>query len=402
MTVSRKNDVLFIGMNKYAQQEANTLTANGTKVSVIKDAKVDDTITVGTGKKAVTFDLKTDVGRKDFVKTLGLPAPQSAKIEDILKRAGSDTRDEFAQLAQAWAVGEKGGAVPGRLVLSGHSGGSSIYGDESNFTNGFFNRDLLTELAKTMPKAAAQVEDIALSACYCGGENTIMKWKEGFPNAKTMLAYADKSPSGSTETGSRAHLKAWDKATRGDVDSLKPDTFKGLEKDKNVATWSVKNGYLTPGSKEKPEVVSKRIADFKPTYDSHFSGAKVATSETELRAHYNDLQDLSSRPTTTPGDRAKLTEQIETTFRLMKYPKVKVNFQKAHGAEMKKAYEGLGLKAPDFSKLSRKDALAKVAEFEAAAAKQKPLSPAASQALAKLTKGLRDLTDQTVIPRQGL
>ncbi len=63
-----------------------------------------------------------------------------------------------------------------------------------------------------------------------------MKWKEGFPNAKTVLAYADKSPSGARATGSRAHLRAWDKATRGDVDSLPPGTFKGLEKHKNVAT----------------------------------------------------------------------------------------------------------------------------------------------------------------------
>ncbi len=397
----RKNDVLFVGMNKFAQQEANAISKNGTKVDLIKDAPKDDTITVGKGKSAVTYDLKTDAGRQDFVKTLGLPAAQGAKIADVLKRAESDTRDEFAQLAKAWAVGEKGGDVPGRLVLSGHSGGSGIYGDEDGFTNGAFNRELLTDLAKAMPRAAGQVEDIAISACYCGGEDTIMKWKAGFPNAKTMLAYADKSPSGSSTTGSRAHLNAWDKATRGDVEALPPGTFKGLEKYANIATWSVKNGYLTPGAKEKVEIVQKRVDDFKPTYDSHFSGAKVAASETELRAHYNDLQDLSSRPTTTEPERAKLAERIETTFRLMKYDKVKVNFQKAYGPEMKSAYEELGLKAPDFSKLSRKDALAKVAELQTAA-QGKTLSAAAGGALEKLTHGLRDLTDQAVIPRQGL
>lgn len=401
MTGIRKNDVLMIGMNKFASEEAAALRKNGVKVDLIKDAKVDDTITTGSGKTAVTHDLKTDAGRQAFVKTLGLPADQSAKIEDVLKRAGSDTRDEFAQLAQAWAVGEKGGEIPKRMVLSGHSGGSAIYGDEDGFTNGAFNRDLLTDLAKSMPKAAGQVEDIALSACYCGGEDTIMKWKAGFPNAKTMLAYADKSPSGAGASGSRAHLKAWDTATRGDVDALPPGTFKGLEKDKNVATWSVKNGYLTPGAKEKPEVVQKRIDDFKPTYDAHFSGDKVATSETELRAHYNDLQDLSSRPTTTDAERAKLQERIETTFRLMKYSKVKVNFEKAHGPEVKKAFEELKLAPPDFSRLSRKDALAKIAELETAT-KGKTVSPQVQAALDKLTHGLRDLRDNDVIPRQGL
>lgn len=399
MTV-RNNDVLFVGMNKFAAQEAKALRKNGTNVDLISDAQAgDDKITVRSGKSEVTFDLTTAADRKAFVKTLGLPPDQSAKIESVLERAGADTRDEFAQLAQAWAAGEKGGQVPGRLVLSGHSGGNSIYGDEDGFSNGFFRRELLTELAKAMPKAAAQVEDIALSACYCGGESSIMKWKDGFPNAKTVLAYSDKSPSGSTSFGSRAHLKVWDDATRGDKDALKPEAFKGLEKEKNVATWSVKHGYLTPGAKEKLEIVTKRVDDFKPKYEKIFKG-ESASGEAALRPHYDDLQDLKNRPETSDADRAKLEARIETTFRLMKYDKVKVNFQKAHGAEVAKACAELGQKAPDFSKLSRKDALAKIAELEKAAAKS--TSPTVKEALRKLTAGLRDLTDTAVIPRTGL
>lgn len=400
MTTLRRDDVLLVGMNKFAPQEARALRKHGAKVDLINDAKAgDDKITVGKGHASVTFDLSTNAGRKDFVKTLGLPKAQAAKIEDVLSKAGADTRDEFAQLAQAWAVGEKGGAVPGRLVLSGHSGGSSLYGDEDGFSNGFFRRDLLTELAKAMPKAAAQVEDIAISACYCGGESSILKWKEGFPNAKTVLAYSDKSPSGSTATGARAHLARWDTATRGDVDALTPEKFKGLEKDQNIATWSVKHGYLTPGAKEKIAVVQQRVDDFQPSYQQIFKGTQ-ASGEAALRPHYNDLQDLKNRPQTTDAERAKLDARIEVTFRLMKYDKVKVNFQKAHGAELKKAAQELGLTAPDFSRLSRKDALAKVADFEKAAAKSS--SPTVKEALRKLTAGLRDLSDTTVIPRTGL
>jgi hypothetical protein len=401
MPVNRRDDVLFVGMNKFAPQEAQALRARGTKVDLVSDSKAgDDKITVGKGKSATTFDLSTDQGRKDFVKTLGLPAPQAAKIADVLKDTGLDARDELAQLAQVWAKGEKGEAVPGRIVLSGHSGGSSIYGSEDGFTNGSLNRDQLTELAKAMPKAAAQVEDIALSACYCGGESTVTKWKEGFPNAKTMLAYSDKSPSGAGTSGSRAHLRAWDKATRGDVDSLPPGTFKGLEKAKNVATWSVKNGYLTPGALEKREVVQKRVEDFKPNFDQIFEGTK-ASGEAALRPFYNDLQNLKSRPETTAAQHTALDKQIETTFRLMKYDKVKVNFQKDHGAEVKKAATALGLSSPNFGTLSRKDALAKIAEFEKAA--QGPtVSAETKEAVRKLTEGLRDLTDTTVIPRNTL
>jgi hypothetical protein len=388
-------------MNKFAAQEAEALRKNGTKVDLISDSKAgDDKLVLGRGRTATTYDLTTETGRNDFVKTLGLPNSQAAQIAEVLKKAGPDARDEFAQLAKAWAAGEKGGPVPGRLVLSGHSGGSSIYGDEDGFTNGSFKRDLLTELAKAMPKAAAQVQDLALSACYCGGENSILKWKEGFPNAKTVLAYSDKSPSGAGADGSRSHLRAWDKATRGDVESLPPGTFKGLEKDKNVATWSVKNGYLTPGAKEKREVVQKRVEDFKPNFNHIFAGDK-ATGESALRPHYNDLQDLKNRPETTDAQRAQLEKDIEVTFRLMKYDKVKVNFQKAHGAEVKKAATALGLTAPDFARLSRKDALAKIAEFEKAAASGSA-SPEVKEAVRKLTEGLRDLRDNVVIPRTGL
>lgn len=397
--------MLMVGMNKFASNEAQALRKSGAGVDLIQDTKKDDTITIGTGKKAVTFDLTTDQGRADFVKTLGLPADQSRKIETILKGAGADTRDELAQLARAWAPGEKGKAVPGRLVLSGHSGGSTIYGDEEKykFKNGHLSRDDLTALAQAMPKAAAQVEDVAISACYCGGEHSIDKWREGFPNAKTVLAYAEKSPGGASEFGSQAHLARWEKFTRGGADTLKPEVFKGLEKDVNVATWSVKNGYLTPGAQEKPEVVQARIDAFQPTYQKYFSGEKVATSEAELRAHYDDLQNLKNRPTTSAADRTKLEGQIEVAFRLMKFDKAKVNFQKDHGAELKTAYESLGLSAPNFARLSRKEALAKVADFETAAkAAPKPLSAEVSKALHQLTAGLRELTDVAVIPRQGL
>ncbi len=312
----RQNDVVFLGMNKYAASEAEGLKANGAKVSVIQDAKVDDTITVGTGKAKKTYDLSKPEGRKDFVATLGLPAAQSAQIEKILDKAGPDVRDELGQLAQIWAEGEKGGKVPGRLVLSGHSGGSSIWGGEDGFTNGSLGRDTLTELAKAMPKAAAQVQDLALSACYCGGESTITKWKEGFPNAKTMLAYHDKSPSGA-DGGSTSHLKRWEKLTRGDVEALKPKDFDGLTKSKNVATWSVKHGYLTPGAKEKPEVVRQRITDFQAQHAKYFSGETPppATEPNPLRNHYRDLQDLASRPEVPADEKAKLQGQISQTIR---------------------------------------------------------------------------------------
>src|SRR5687767_410964 len=118
MTISRQNDVLFVGMNKYSANETGALTKSGAKVTSVTDTKKDDQVTVGKGKDAKTFDLTTEQGRKDFVATLGLPKAQGEKIAEILKDASADSRDELAQVAQVWAEGEKGGDVPGRLVLS--------------------------------------------------------------------------------------------------------------------------------------------------------------------------------------------------------------------------------------------------------------------------------------------
>jgi hypothetical protein len=394
----RQNDVLFVGMNKYTDNETKGLKANGAKVTVVKDTKADDTVTTGTGKAKKTYNLATDAGRKDFVATLGLSAAQSGQIEKVLKDASTDTRDELAQIAQVWAEGEKGGKVPGRLVLSGHSGGGSIWGNESGFTNGYLNRQSITDLAKAMPKAAAQVQDVAISACYCGGESTIMNWKEGFPNAKTVLAYHDKSPSGK-DGGSTSHLKRWEKLTRGDKDALKPEQFDGLTKAENVATWSVKHGYLTPGAQEKPEIVRQRITDFQTQYAKYFSGETPPPTRepNPLRSYYRDLQDLNGRTDTPAAEKAKLQGQIAQTIRLLKYEGIKGSFQKEYGADVKAGFEAAGLKAPDLSKLSRKDALAQLATLEKAAAGKSSVPAETKKALELLQKGLRDL-DPSLIP----
>jgi len=394
----RQNDVLFVGMNKYAASEAKPLNTQGTKVTLIQDAKKDDTLTVGAGKAKKTFDLTSAAGRKDFVATLGLPAAQSAKLEKVLEDAGPDARDELAQIARVWAEGEKGGKVPGRLVLSGHSAGGSIWGGEDGFTNGSLRRNVLTDLAKAMPKAAAQVQDVAISACYCGGEDSIMKWKEGFPNAKTVLAYHDKSPSGA-DGGSTSHLQRWEKATRGDVDALKPMQFDGLVKAKNVATWSVRHGYLTPGAPEKSEVVRQRITDFQSQYAKYFSGeTPPPTSEPNpLRTHYRDLQDLAGRADVPADEKAKLQGQIAQTLRLIKYEGVKGTFQRTHGADLKAGFEAVGLKTPDVSKLSRKDAMQQLAALEKAASGKTTVPDETRKALDLLRKGLRDL-DPSIIP----
>ncbi|MBK7862017.1 MAG: hypothetical protein IPJ65_26040 [Archangiaceae bacterium] len=395
-----KNDVLFFGMNKFTSTEARAVKTSSNDVKVIKDAPKDDTITVGRGRAAQTFDLTTDAGRQGFVKTLGLPKKQGDDIEKILKGASSDTRDELAQLAQAWAVGEKGGVVPGRMVLSGHSIGNVLWGGEhdargrSTFENGMMQREDFLALANAMPKAASQVQDIAISACFCGGETNLNAWKSAFPNVKTVTAYDGFSPSGDSASGSPATLKKWERLTRGDVEDLKPEQFRGTEKWKNMATWSVKHGYLRPGGQEKPEVVQARIDAFKAERGDFMSGAK--TSATALSAYYTDLQNLSGRSTTSAADKVKLDTEIAVMVRLRHYGGVAGTFQKDNQAALKSGFDSLGLKVPDFGKLSRKDAMAKISEFETAAAKQSPQTAETKEALRLLT-GLKELDPKLTV-----
>jgi len=391
-----KNDIVFIGMNKYAQQEAQALREQGADVKVVSDAPKNDTIKVGR----TTYDLTDRAQVDQFVDTLGLKDPaQKAKIADIIKNAGPDAKDELAQLAQVWAKGENGGKVPGRVVLSGHSNGSTLWGKETDkngktiFENGKIIRDEFIALAKAMPKAAGQVEDLALSACYCGGEDMLKAWKEGFPNAKTVLAYNGKSPGGSWEQGSPAHLKRWEQFTRGDKNALSPDQFKDLYKGGNVATWSVKHGYLQPGQ-EKPEVVKARIDAFKRDRADFLSGKTV--DPTRLNKYYDDLQELVGRSSTDPALKTELGKEIDVMLRLRHHTGVNNKFQAMFKDELGAGFKAAGMTAPDFSKLSRKETVAQIAAFESAVAKMSPPTKEATEAL-RLLKGLRDY-DKAVIP----
>ncbi len=389
------NDVLVFGMNKFTHREAKAIDTKAIDVKVVHDTKVNDQIKVGRN----TYDLTTPTGREDFVKTLGLPKSQSDEIVKILARSGPDTRDELAQLAQIWAEGEKGGKVPGRMVLSGHSVGDVLWGEEgkgkSKFENGWLSRDDFTALAKAMPKAAAQVQDIAISACFCGGEDNLNKWKEGFPNAKTVTAYDGFSPSGKNAGGSQKSLQRWEKLTRGDVEALKPEQFKGTAKWKDMATWSVKHGYLRAGGQEKPAIVQARIDAFKKDERADFMSGKK-TSATALRAYYTDLQNLAARPTTSAADKAALQEEIGVMLRLRHHEGVNTKFQKNNKAELTAGYDALGLKAPNFSKLSRAETVKAIDEFAAAVAKLGASAPAEAQKALALLNALKVLDPKTI------
>ncbi len=394
----RNDDTLVLGMNPHAQAEADAIQKSNprARVTTVRDSFQNDLLRAGPEGGQWVHDLRTDAGIRSFVATLGLPLAQGQQVAVALTRAGEDARDELAQLAQVWARAEKGGVVPSRLVLSGHSGGSSLWGEEGRFKNGVLSRFDFARLAAAMPRAAAGVEDLCIAACYNGGETTMEAWRALFPNLRTMWAYDGSAPG--TFSGATAHLARWEKATRGAVDSLRPDLLKGLRKGENLAVWSRLEGHRTATVRASTADLRARHAAGHETFARYFQGDEVVRDSQRgpLREHYNALQALLGRPEVSAFERARLERARDQTLRLLFHGKVASRFQETHRSSIQRGFRALGLRVPDFSRLGRKETLALIQSFEAQLARWNPRPLEAQRLLPLLTEGLRDLQRSSI------
>lgn len=390
----RNDDTLVLGMNPHAQAEAEAIQKSNptARVSTVQDSFQNDQVRAsGPGGGMRVHDLRTADGIRTFVATLGLPLAQGQQVAAAIASAGEDARDELAQLAQVWARAEKGGVIPSRLVLSGHSSGSALWGEEGSFMNGVLSRSSLALLAAAMPRAAAGVEDLCIAACYNGGETTMEAWRALFPRLQTMWAYNGSAPG--TFSGATAHLARWEKATRGEVDSLRPGLLEGQRKGENLAVWSLRGGY-------QPASLSASTADLRArqitghvAFERYFQGDEVVrdTQRGPLREHYNTIQELLGRPEVAASERAGLELARDRTLRLLFYGNVATRFQETHRSVIQRGFTALGLSAPDFSRLGRKEALALIQSFESELGRRSPRPVEAQRLMPLLTEGLREL-----------
>lgn len=265
------NGVLYVGMNATHSQcdrEAALLarTGPGARRSIghsERDVELGpDRVRLpseGREGDSAVVDLATPEGAHAFVDTLGISEETATALVSILVEALPGSRDELGALASVFARGERGEDVPSRLVLSGHCTGESVY-DGSGVLGALRFADVLS-LARAMPRAAAQIEDVMLSACNSGHENlpagmapagvAIGAWRESFPNLKTVWAYAGAEDAKSrSPTGDAAlkHIEAWELATRGRQEQLNPrraihriDDGRGVGYEGNVSIWSVRD-----------------------------------------------------------------------------------------------------------------------------------------------------------------
>ncbi|MEO8592929.1 MAG: hypothetical protein ABI759_06395 [Candidatus Solibacter sp.] len=79
-----------------------------------------------------------------------------------------------------------------RVVLSGHSGGVSVYSKEKK---GEIEFGILASLSGVFPNAAAQTKHLVVAAYFAGTEDTLLRYyQKAFPNLKTFAGWTWFSP----------------------------------------------------------------------------------------------------------------------------------------------------------------------------------------------------------------
>ncbi len=370
---SRRDDIVVLAMNEGGRREIAALR----EVAHV-DAILDEPV----------LDLRTREGIADHVARLGLSPDAAAQVTATLSRADPLARDELAQLASRWAEVERGRPGAGRLLLSGHSVGHVLFGEE----NGALHFDELGELARAMPRAAAAVEDLHLAACYTGFESGVERFRAFFPNLKTVWAYAQSAPG--SDSGAIAHQRRWEAATRGAGTQLDREVARGTRKGESVAVWTRTQGYAGPGLlRALPDALAEVRAGA-ATVERHRLGVEqVADPQRgELRAHYARLQAALAHPALPAAEQRELEIQRDLVIRLLFYgAAVAPRFQAIHAAQLRRGYAAVRREPPDFGRLTRAEALTEISRFEREVRATRGGDPRTAAALRLLQEGLRDL-----------
>lgn len=379
-----KNGIVYLGLNKYSHDEANALNRmnsdNGGARSIKPNAE-QDTIKVG----GEHFDLRTLEGAASFSTTLGIADGKALEVAQFIVDADENALDEVAQFVQVLAEAEMGERSIERMVLSGHSVGSMIWGDD----NGMINMEEFEKLSHIFPKAFDQVQHVMLSACYSGGETRMTAHQDIWREAESIFAYHDSSPG--SWTGAMDHMGAWETATESgkDAGGVDPSLANGFRKQKNVSTWNIEDGYQG-GKPMNANELRNQLQEQVSVFNNYFQGAQLVENSQSgpLRDYYNLVQRGISHPEIDNSLRADLENKRDTTIRLLYYSLVCRKFQEHHHSHLSQAYQSSHTELPDYSAWNRAEMLAHIEEMRGHV-------DAETQRL--LDMGLRDL-DSEVIP----
>lgn len=351
----KSDNILYLGLNPSSKDlEHNKLKSQGANVTAVKGDKKQGNIKVG-GRDT---DLGTQEGRKAFVDSLqgGLDQGQRDLLMNYLGRADNMATDELAQLARELHRAETGQTIFTRVVLSGHSGGWSFWGDD----NGEIRFSDLAVIHKIFPKATGCVQDLCMSACNTGQSQKLAQYKAIFPNVKSIWAYVGYSPSAAT--GALTHIGNWEQATRGAHDEKKVDAARDKtaagkgSKDKNVATLAQgadgKENYKTasPEALHSYDTLKAMVDSGMSHYDKAYDQGII--DKQALSTFYTSLQNLVGNFAGRLPDRAKYETILKKTLFLRYWENVTKKFMEAHGSKVKDSY-GTSTAVPAYSGSSR-------------------------------------------------
>jgi hypothetical protein len=350
-----QDTIMFLGMGQYARHEVSDLRSHGVNVTAALDTGHDEDMADKIEVGGELYDLNTEAGVDGFLGSIGVSGEKAAELKEILQAdngwGAEDSRDEIAQVIHAFARAERGDINMDRMILSGHSVGTSMWGDE----NGDFSFDTLEAIAGAFPKASANMEDLMIAGCYAGTERNVDRFRDMFPKLKSFWAYGKSAPG--TWTGAKIHNAIWEKETRGDnwagVDRLDAD---GTRKGENVVVWNAEDGFQPDVAPRPISEVQAELADMQPTYDSFFSGEQDVTDTQTgpLREFYSNVQNLLGNPELPAGDRAQLEQVRDQNIRLIFFDSlIKGKFQSNYADQISAGYQAVGLPAPNFAELSR-------------------------------------------------
>jgi hypothetical protein len=395
----RSNDkVLFVAVNNSPEHqstdEAKALINRGVDVTVVhtSDAGQDQFAVKDKFGNSKTYDLTKPEGAMGFALTLGLPAEQTKQIADVLTNCDAGGRDEVAGMAQEWAKAERGGQTESRLVMSGHQVGGGVYGDN----NGRISWETLAGLARAMPRGAQSVEDLMIAGCFSGGDGMMDMYQNIFPNLKTAVAYDGLSPGAAS--GATAHQKAWEQATRGDRSTIDRNIFQNMRWGDHVAVWSKAGGYNNGQPPTTLDQAKSRVMYAEYGFTHALSGENDIGDPTTgpVRQYYTAVQHLLQRSDLPAEEKPALTALKDQAIRLVFYGQVSGKFNQANAAAISDAYKSLNLPVPDFSKLSRADAVKAIGDYQTALTTAGDAAPQKAVDFGKVLADFKDLRNNVI------
>jgi len=359
LDVRLNDDILYLGMTTSAPYEIAALRSTGANVTVVPATKQDHAVVGGRD-----FDLNAQA--LDFAHAIGLTGIQAEQVAHVLQTANPGSREELAEIARVWSAVERGGSAPSRLVLSGHSTGSSVYLDKPNEV--MFSD--LRDLAHAMPRGAGYVEDIELSGCNTGLNATASderrKWTAAFPRLQTIWGYQGTCP---MAPGSGEDMKAWERETRGRVRSLALDAAQIAgnvsigSRAGSADSWVMRlpaadlHARLQAADARFNDALAGKFQTTSDAYDSY--GVRSA-----LYDDYQIYKGACARNDIHTTDKGPYDAHAEQLLRLRYWNEVVPKFASKYKEEINKGLSAARIACPDIATLSREKAVIFVHAFD--------------------------------------